>query len=160
MKKTANPEARGTETKQGSEFVHELTDISASDHVQDRAYRELSDDIKNILRQEAKFSGADLPGGDSGRVDARKSRDTVDTGPSRSRGWFRLGFAISVFCACLLALIYRHGPAISEHLPVLETGIASYSEIVDRGRREAEETLHWLPETVDRLFQALREISR
>lgn len=160
MKKTANPEAAGTETKQGSGDVHERNDITAGDHVHDRVYRRLPEDIKNILRQEAKFSGANFPGEDSDQVDTGKSPKTEDTGLTRSRGWFRLGFALSVFFACLLALVYRHGPVISEHLPALEAGIANYSEIVEQGRREVEETLHWLPGIIDRLTRALHDIAR
>ena len=160
MRTTANPGATGTETKQDSEIAHERKDMTATDHGHDRAYRGLSDDIKNILRQEARFSGANFPGEDSDHVNAEKSPDTEDAGSPRSRGWFRLGFTSSVFFACLLALIYRYGPVISEHLPELEAGIASYSEIVDRGRHEAEETLYWLPELADRLVQALRWTDR
>ena len=159
MKKTANPEGAGPEPNQGSELVHECNDKTASDHVHDRVYRRLPEDIKNILRQEAKFSGANFPGEDSDQADAGTSPKSGDTGPSRSRGWFRLGFALSVFCACLLALVYRHGPVISEHLPALEAGIASYSEIVEQGRREIGATFHWLPGIIDRLTRALQGIA-
>lgn len=160
MKKTANPEGAGPEPNQGSEVVHERNDMTAGDHVHDRVYRRLPEDIKNILRQEAKFSGANFPGEDPDQVDTGKSPKTQDTGSSRSRGWFRLGFALSVFCACLLALVYRHGQVISEHFPALEAGIASYSEIVERGRREIEATFYWLPEFIDRMTRALQGIAR
>lgn len=159
MKKTAIPEGTGPEPNRGSEVVHERKDMTASDHFHDRVYRRLPDDIKNILRQEAKFSGANLPGEDSDQAETGKSPEIEYAGSSRSRGWFRLGFALSVFSACLLALVYRHGPVISEHLPALEAGIASYSEIVEQGRREIEETFYWLPEFIDRLTRALQEIA-
>ena len=132
--------------------------MTASDHVHDRVYRRLPEDIKNILRQEAKFSGANLPGEDSDQAETGKIPVTEDTGSSRSRGWFRLGFALSVFSACLLALVYRHGPVISELLPASEAGIASYSEFVEQGRREIEEAFYWLPGIIDRLTRALQEI--
>lgn len=162
MNKTAVPEAAKPEPNHdsGAMSVNERNDMTASDHVHDRVYRRLPEDIKNILRQEAKFSGAKIPGEDLDQVDNGKSPKSEDTGSSRSRGWFRLGFALSVFCACLLALVYRHGPVISEHIPALEAGIASYSEIVEQVRREIEATFFWLPGFIDRLTRAFQGIAR
>ena len=133
---------------------------STSDHENEREYRELSDDTKQILRQEARFSGASIPGDTTEQVRSEHSPSKQPREQTRSKGWFRLGFTAAIFLACALAVVYRHGEAISENCPTLERGIVTYLEIVDRGHQIAAENLRWLGEYADVMTDALGDLMR
>ncbi len=110
----------------------------------------LSREVQAILREEALFSGAVLPragnppDGELSRSDADRRRSPGIASSRRSRGWFRLGFALSALTATLLAAAYRHGTSLSADMPWAAESLSALASHVDRGRVLAEDHFGWI----------------
>ncbi|MDE2792548.1 MAG: hypothetical protein OXI81_19305 [Paracoccaceae bacterium] len=118
----------------------------------------LPDEVRAILRDEARFSGAVFPD-DPTTTHAGKDAAVPEPGLSDkdrpAKGWFRLGFAFSLLVACCLAAAYRHRIVIADHVPDVAPSLVALAEQVVAARRLAEVHFAWIPELTSRVATIL-----